>query len=347
MLQYNQFIVLARAPVEKVAEILAEDAELWERDVLSREVVMEPDSAFVFRLRGHPWSIILAWTYARTPFGRKDEAWEKALSNRLGQPVITYGISDSCGSIGYSLFVDGEVIEDFDAQDCGNRPDPERSYFRSGRREVDLMQIEDIYEFVRRFFVEEDAFDPGIEFEYFFGLRLPKAGERAMVQNPGFVLFDLADQKEERSSPTSIASITLFSTVDRPVVSEDLLHADRPGRTLGASFSGPSIPGHWQPSREKCPHWCSPMPAKPTFPFHTKVFVRSKRPVTRHLDGRLGYVAGITEQPDGNGHFTYGIFLYDIRRLWCCKEDELESTGEVDLQAVQCSEEQARRLAQN
>ena len=87
------------------------------------------------------------------------------------------------------------------------------------------------------------------------------------------------------------------------------------------------------------------MATTPAFPFHTKVFVRSKRPVTQDIDGRLGYVAGITEQPDDNGHFEYGIFLYDLKRVWCCKEAELESTFEVDHESVHRSEEQASRLA--
>lgn len=83
----------------------------------------------------------------------------------------------------------------------------------------------------------------------------------------------------------------------------------------------------------------------PTFSFHTQVLVRSKRPATRDIDGLLGYVAGISERPDESGHFEYAIFLYDLKRAWCCEEAELESTGEVDDESVRRSEEQARRLA--
>jgi hypothetical protein len=86
------------------------------------------------------------------------------------------------------------------------------------------------------------------------------------------------------------------------------------------------------------------MDTKPVFPFHTIVRVRSKRPAILEIDGRLGYVAGITETPDDKGHFGYGIRIYDLGRVWCCDEDELESTGELDLDAVKLAEVQARRL---
>ncbi len=87
------------------------------------------------------------------------------------------------------------------------------------------------------------------------------------------------------------------------------------------------------------------MAAKPVFPFHAKVCVRSKRPVTREIDGQLGYVAGITEQQDENGRFGYAIFVYGLKCVWCCDEDELEPTGELDHESAKRAEEQTRRLA--
>ena len=88
------------------------------------------------------------------------------------------------------------------------------------------------------------------------------------------------------------------------------------------------------------------MDAKPRFPFHSKVYVRSKRPNTKEIHGRLGCVAGITEQPDENGYFGYGILVYDFGQVWCCEEGELESTGVVDFESVKRNEEQTKRLAQ-
>jgi hypothetical protein len=85
----------------------------------------------------------------------------------------------------------------------------------------------------------------------------------------------------------------------------------------------------------------------PAIPLHVKVRIRSASDVTRLIDGRLGYVAGITAGPLDDGRFGYGVFLYDFSRVWCCSEGELEPTGDVDDQAVRNSERQRQRLATN
>ncbi len=184
---YNGSILLVRSPVERVAGVIADDAETWVPDILGRTVIRRPDDLFVFRLCGHAWSIILSHPYARVPYGAIGHEWERSLSVRLGTGVIEYGVSDTCGSIGYTWVEDGEVVEEFYAEDDGSRPAPDRSRFSSIRRDVSLSQIENIYKFVDEFFVERDAYDPGIEFDYFFGHDLPKPGIGATVSNPGFV----------------------------------------------------------------------------------------------------------------------------------------------------------------
>jgi hypothetical protein len=84
----------------------------------------------------------------------------------------------------------------------------------------------------------------------------------------------------------------------------------------------------------------------PAIPFHAKVRIRSASPGTREIDGRLGYVAGITEGPLDDGRFGYGVFIYDLSRVWCCAEAELEPTGEIDEQSVRNTELQRARLAE-
>jgi hypothetical protein len=83
----------------------------------------------------------------------------------------------------------------------------------------------------------------------------------------------------------------------------------------------------------------------PAIPFHAKVRIRSASPTTRDIDGRLGYVAGITEYPVDDGCFGYGIFIYDLSRVYSCAEAELEPTGEIDEQAARNAEVQRQRLA--
>jgi hypothetical protein len=181
----NSLSLLARAPVEAVAGVLAEGAGLWEHDVVGREIVVQADSVFVFRLAGHEWSIVVERTFARIPYGRNDYAWEKSASCRLEAPLILYGMSDTCGTIGYTLVERGDVVEDFFAEDDGSRPSQKGSRFASTRRRVRLQEIENIYSFVHDFLVEQDAYEPGIDFESFFAEGVPEVGSRATVQNPG------------------------------------------------------------------------------------------------------------------------------------------------------------------
>jgi hypothetical protein len=182
---YNGMILLVRAPVEVVAAAMAEGADLWRRDVLGREVVLQRDSVFVFRLKGHEWATVVTRHFARVPWGSKGHEWEKSLSRRVGAPIIVYGISDTCGSIGYTLIEGGEVVEDFFAEDQGSGPASETSWFTSVRRQVRLAEIENTYDFVGRFFVAQDACDPGIVFDYFFDHHPPENGKPGTVENPG------------------------------------------------------------------------------------------------------------------------------------------------------------------
>jgi Immunity protein 31 len=89
------------------------------------------------------------------------------------------------------------------------------------------------------------------------------------------------------------------------------------------------------------------MDAIPTFPFYLKVRVRSPDPRKKEIDGRLGYIAGITESPNDDGHFGYGIFIYDLARVWCCDERELESTGEMDIISARNAENKIGRAPES
>src|SRR4051812_23982871 len=89
----------------------------------------------------------------------------------------------------------------------------------------------------------------------------------------------------------------------------------------------------------------SRMADTPAIPFHAKVRVRSASPGTREIEGRLGRIAGKTEQPNEDGRYGYGVFIYDLARVWCCNEAELEVTGEFDEDAIRISEQQRLRLA--
>src|SRR5262245_27582709 len=58
-IDYNNNLLLIRAPVEDVARALADRTERWERDVLGREIVLGQFGVFVFRLREHSWTEVV------------------------------------------------------------------------------------------------------------------------------------------------------------------------------------------------------------------------------------------------------------------------------------------------
>jgi hypothetical protein len=198
----NCHLLMARTSVEKLAGAIAEVGADWRRDVLGRPVVVGRDSLFVFRLTGHRWSIAASRMLARTPYGRIGYEWDRAMSLRLGQPVLLYGRSDTCGSIGYTRIEGGEVVEDFYAEEGEEgRPAPRSSYMESTLPGHTLGQVGNIYAFVEDLFIDLDAFDPGIDFGYFFGHAEPRVGESRAVENPGFVSLSLPNWEQIHSTP--------------------------------------------------------------------------------------------------------------------------------------------------
>jgi hypothetical protein len=193
-LDYNCYLFLARASVEEVAAVMAEDTMTWERDVLGKSVIVERDAAFIFRLKTHPWSIVVSSPFARTPYDG-DDGWAKKVSIRLEQPVISYGSSDTCCTIGYTLISGGEVVEELWAEPGELGDDEEDSderdevRFSSSRCAITADEIRDPCDFVKNFFVELDAFEPGIRFEYFFDFAGPEKGQPGLVQNPGHKIW--------------------------------------------------------------------------------------------------------------------------------------------------------------
>jgi hypothetical protein len=83
----------------------------------------------------------------------------------------------------------------------------------------------------------------------------------------------------------------------------------------------------------------------PFIPFHAKVRVKTADPAKAPINGRLGRIAGMTERPNDDGRFGYGVFVYDLAEVRCCNEAELDVTGELDEDALRMSEEHRVRLA--
>jgi hypothetical protein len=195
---YNNSVILIRAAIDDVARAAAESTERWERDVLGRDIVLgKQGGAFVFRLHGHAWSILITEPYSPTEFSAIDA---QALSRLLKTRVISYGVSDTMGSIGYQFYDNGELLEELAATEGDSgRPDAD-STFSSRRRDLKTNEIANIWSFTNQFFLEQDAYEPGLGFTYFLGHRSYRPGDRVPIENPGIVSV-MTDGRRLQNTP--------------------------------------------------------------------------------------------------------------------------------------------------
>jgi hypothetical protein len=69
--------------------------------------------------------------------------------------------------------------------------DLHQNKFFSSLRDVELDDIANVWSFTREFLVDQDAFDPGIDFAYFLGhwRNDVPPGDRHRIVNPGFTFM--------------------------------------------------------------------------------------------------------------------------------------------------------------
>jgi hypothetical protein len=139
---------LIRAPVDDVITALADRTERWERDALGRDIVLgEQGGAFVFRLRGHSWTEAVL-----EPFGPIWSLPKQSLSRLLSTRMIHYSVSDTSGYIGYSLYENGELLEELSVLEGGSDEGP--NTFSSGLRDLERDDITNVWDFTYEFLVD-------------------------------------------------------------------------------------------------------------------------------------------------------------------------------------------------
>jgi hypothetical protein len=190
-IDYNNNLLLVRAPIDDVAQALADRTERWERDVVGREIVLGQFGAFVFRLRGHSWTVVVPevrpseWQGWALLTGIVEQT--RALSGLLKTRAIYYWVGDTSGTVGYVLYENGELLEKFSGTEGGSPDDTFSSRLRDPKRR-DLRKI---WDFSYQFLVDQDAFEPGITFEYFidysgYQRHTHQPGDRVRIVNEGF-----------------------------------------------------------------------------------------------------------------------------------------------------------------
>jgi hypothetical protein len=167
-------VTLARAPVEDVARALARGGA-WDRDVVGKTVTVARSFAFVVRLRGHAWTIVLA---EDLPIG------PDLLSREMRAPVAT--LTEYEGSIEYSYYEGGARTEHLLAR--GGAIESIESP-RLGALDLAKVRPGDLADTLMK---SIDAYAPLLQSTYFFGdgETTPDigVGDRRVVGNRGLVL---------------------------------------------------------------------------------------------------------------------------------------------------------------
>jgi hypothetical protein len=172
---YNNLLVLVKAPLAEVSRALARQhsGSTLKSDVLNCEVRLATRGLFVLRLRDHAWTEVL---------GTSDDLLMSpalsALSRDTGSQVIEFTVSSTCGAIGYTYWVAGDLVESF--QYIGGEVT-----FDSTRRRLTPADIKDGWRFADEFLQEQEVSDPGIYARYFLGNSEYRTGTTVVLQNPG------------------------------------------------------------------------------------------------------------------------------------------------------------------
>jgi hypothetical protein len=149
----NQLIILVKESVESSARAfsLLKQMTVWERDAYNREIVINQDSTFVFKLQEHLWSIIFkASLLSNKSILLCEDA--QSLSRILSTDAIYYRGSDTMGISHYHFFSNGISAEKFHYEDG-------TAEFHSLLRQIDVSEIR-AYNFTNDFIQEQNAYVP-------------------------------------------------------------------------------------------------------------------------------------------------------------------------------------------
>lgn len=203
----DDLLVLVQAPIEQVTQAFSQvrQAERCEHDVYDREVKIIGQDFIVFQFRGHSWTLIHELGFPLdSPLGDEDA---QELSGLLNTRAICYAVSDTCGSIGYSLYEHGTSVEmlsfaDGDPED-DREVDESQGEFKSAvgvyQFQSQLRQLrteenwnpydpelsQNPYEVVEDFFQEQDAYVPA-----FPGPESFSVGQRVTLRFEGLERYD-------------------------------------------------------------------------------------------------------------------------------------------------------------
>ena len=155
-------IFFVRADVSTVADCLAQGATLHVKRALGHSVPVHRPHQLIYRLEGHPWSVVLQDHEPR-------QSWEAAVAARLLDPtmpweqVAHYQVHPNPLTLGLRCFRNGKL----ERQWPPGEPESTQEHIDVALRDLGI-------------------YEPGIEARYFMGFLRPPIGDQVRLENPGF-----------------------------------------------------------------------------------------------------------------------------------------------------------------
>jgi hypothetical protein len=224
-IQINSRVALIKTSLDTLSNVLSKQALEVRYNVIDSEIELSGAFVFAFQLAGHDWSVLIFdEVQGRNPIVSPPPPSLIEVSKELGMPAIELFISDTSNTIGYRFFENGELVEYLDGEQAevaaesnmygvktqryvlypypNTREVKQTVEVWSRNRQITSQQIGNMWEFIERLLIEQDAFVPtSINSKYLLGsVYTPKSGAVYRVQNPGVSLI-LGDGSEVKSVP--------------------------------------------------------------------------------------------------------------------------------------------------
>lgn len=186
---YDGKSIWALADPEAVTDALSRSRKAGTviKNAANQPVTLTDQCFFIFRLRGHTWTQIVArdqevvrliMNQGRDKQDKKElnrkmnqarrrelnEKDAQSLSRQLSTRALFYGISDTACALGYKLYENGTLIEQLETEEGY-----EIRKWKSATHPQQKKEIGNIEQWVHALFLELDALEPGLSFAYLAG----------------------------------------------------------------------------------------------------------------------------------------------------------------------------------
>jgi hypothetical protein len=179
---YNGNTTFVRASVEDVARswIIQQKAKEWQQNIVDLEVELTSQCFYIFQFKGHTWTNIIA----RSSSMDIDNPDTRILSANLKTRAIYYMICDTVCALGYTIYENGEVLEQLSTDECYENIRWQSKIYSDCKVQGEY----GVEGWVEKLFQENDLLEPSLEFMSLAGYAMHKPGQKITIRDPDRVL---------------------------------------------------------------------------------------------------------------------------------------------------------------